>query len=420
MRLALLLLVLQCPVVALAAEPVARLAVEEDGRIVPGQQVHLRVDVLVADFFTSPPVLPPLDVPNAVVSLSSERRQNFVETIADVQYSGIRSRYAIVPETDGSFEIPSFEIGVAYSEGGVARSAAIRTEPVHFEVGKPPGSGVSPAFAARGLTIGQTFDRDPASLKTGDALVRTIVIFALDTQAMIIPPVEVGSVPGLRSYRKDPAIEDGVPQGRDSGSRRTETITYVAERPGAFELPAVAYPWFDVDAHRAATASLPATALTVTAKAAAAGIAPRPDEKAHAPSPRWRLPALIAAALLAAGAVAAAGFGFVRRRASRPPSRRRRLNDLRRTILTAPDAAVYDALAKWSASNGYSTIEAWASDGDDELRRQTSRLASRLFGGAAVPVDRKALSRSVGAAGRHRQASKPSLLPPLNPRPAGR
>ncbi|KQV81934.1 BatD family protein [Rhizobium sp. Root1220] len=417
MRVLLLLLTLTFPFVANAAEPIVRVALKEDGQIVPGQQVHLLVDVLVPDFFTSAPELPLLDVPGALVTRSNERSQNLVQSIDGVDFSGIRSGYSIIPETDGRFDVPSFQISVSYTEDAVAKKATIATTPVSFAVGSTLAA--APTFAARALTITQEFDRDLSTLKAGDALLRTITVYAEDTQAMTMPPVEMAEVPGLRSYRRDPRIEDGVSVGREIGSRRTDTVAYVAEQSGTFALPPIAYPWFDVDAHLAATAMLPGAEVTFEPKVAAIGIPPVVEEQE--PERDWsrtRSIGIFVAALVVAALLCVSAYALAHRRHDARPrqrSERRLLGDLRRTILSAPEPQVYDALMRWSARGGYRSLREWADDGSPELRREIDLLSRKLFRGEAVTFDRAVLAGRIASREPPRRISKQSALPPLNP-----
>jgi hypothetical protein len=248
-----------------AAEPFARVEIEDKGLIVPGQQVRIDVTVFAPDFFTSPPQFPLFDLPNAVVTLPDERAQNAVETVDGVQYSGIRRVYAIVPETSGHFSLPSVGIELGYSVDGKAIKGKALLPPFDFtvEAGELPGSTLT--FAARNLTLTQAFDRDPATLKVGDALVRTITVFAEDTQAMMIPAVDVGKAGGVKQYAATIRTDDNVTVDRRPGSSRIQTVTYTMEAAGSFVIPDVSYPWYDVDRHHQSTAILPSTKVTVVA-----------------------------------------------------------------------------------------------------------------------------------------------------------
>lgn len=420
MRTILLLSAVLLPWSVFAADPIARVAVEEDGQIVPGQQVHLLVDVLVPDFFTSPPDLPLFEIPNALVTLSGERAQNLVQTIDGVEYSGIRNRYSLVPENDGTFQIPPIDIGVSYSEDGVPKKATVATTPVSFTVGAVENAGGGPPFAARNLSINQEFDRDPSAMRVGDAIIRTVTVFAEDVQAMTMPPVELADAPGLRTYRKDPKLEDNVSVGRgETGSRRIETVVYVAEKEGDFEISAINYPWFDVDGHVATSASLSATKVHVDPKASATAIEPVVDEVSTKetdlrPYVIWLL-ATVSAVALACVAAFVTRRRF-RHRAPRPPSERRQLLELRAIILHGSEPEVYAALARWSRRKGFRTVDEWAAAGDDCLRRQTEVLSRRLFKSEEDRLDRKVLAQSVATV-THGVRAAPTIgaLPQLNP-----
>jgi hypothetical protein len=83
---------------AAAQEPIIRAKIEEAGTIVPGQQVHLVLNVLAPGFFTSPPQFPLFALPHALVTLPDERSQNVTDTINGIQFSGIQKRYSIIPQ----------------------------------------------------------------------------------------------------------------------------------------------------------------------------------------------------------------------------------------------------------------------------------------------------------------------------------
>ncbi|WP_439626714.1 hypothetical protein [Shinella sp.] len=264
-----------------AAEPFARAGIENTGRIVPGQQVRIHVDVFVPDFFTSPPQFPLFDLPDAIVTLPESRALNMVETINGVQYAGIRRTYAVVPMSSGNFTLPPAAITLGYSQNGKPVSGQTTLPAMQFTVTEPSGGATAAlTFAARGLTITQSFDRDPSTLKVGDALVRTITVFAEETQAMLIPAVPVTTVAGMKQYPKSPKIADGVEaEDRTTGSTRPETTTFIAEVVGTTEIPAVSYPWFDVEAQANAVAVLPGTLVKVSKSApASTGLASQIEE----------------------------------------------------------------------------------------------------------------------------------------------
>ncbi|MDE1997137.1 MAG: BatD family protein, partial [Rhizobiaceae bacterium] len=177
--LAILVLLLLAASPSFAAEPFARATIDDKGVIVPGQQVHMTVVVFAPDFFTSPPQFPLFDIPNAVVTLPDERAQNSLQTVDGTQYSGISRTYAIVPQASGTFALPPITIELGYSDNGKPVKGKAQLPSISFTVGQASGdNAASPVFAARGLVLTQAFDSDPGKLRAGDAIVRTITVFA--------------------------------------------------------------------------------------------------------------------------------------------------------------------------------------------------------------------------------------------------
>lgn len=423
-KLILAIVLVLAPSFALGAEPFARATVEATNGIVPGQQVRVDIDVYVPDFFTSPPQFPLFDLPNALVTLPAERSENLTETVDGVQYTGIRKSYAVVPQVSGTFTLPQFRVEFGHSSGGTPTKATVAIPSVSFTVGGSTENQQQVAFAATDLTVEEAFDRDARSMKVGDALTRTITITAGNTQAMMIPPLDPGTVPGLNRYENAPAIQDGIAVGRDTASRRTETYVYTADKEGSFVIPAVSYAWFDVSSHESKSASLPAVTVNVAA-ATAASVAIKPVlEEAPRPLPhvnRQRI-AIIILALLALAALA-----WIGRRASPVlqnrlrlakeryhSSHRYRLKRLRQTIATGSEMEIYAHLAEWSRNLGYRTLEDWLREAPDELRLQIQMLSAKLFKPAGGTIDRTKLATTVDFE-RATPALIEAVLPPLNP-----
>ncbi len=420
-----------------AAEPFGRASVEDAGPIVPGQQVHISVDVFAPGFFVSPPQFPLFDVSGTLVTLSNERAQNLLQTIDGVEYAGIRRTYSVVPQISGAFEMPEISIELGYANDGAPTKTVVRLQLPGFEVSAPAGqSAALPLLAATGLTISQSFDRDPASLKTGDALVRTITVDAQDTQAMLMPPVELEASPGLTRYVKTPILKDGIEiktgvgLGRSAklGSSRTETVVYTAAKQGSFQIPAVSYPWFDVDTQAASEATLAATEVRVgRADATSERIDPNlqsqePVSQSHNYTiALWSGAAVAVAAAFWFGSYFAASVArLARRQAARlKSSRRARLGRLRAVIKAGSDAAVYQALQDWSRSLGYRSLTSWiGSVGKPQLAAQIAVLEQRLFNSAETGLDRVALAHLVDTQ-TQRPSHREAALPPLNPTSAG-
>jgi hypothetical protein len=417
------LMLLFAPVHALATEPYARAAIVDEGAIVAGQQVYLAVDVFAPNFFTSPPQFPLFQLPNALVTLPEERTQNLNESAGGTQFSGIRRRYAIVPEIPGDYHLPAIEIEFGYSVDGKATKGVARTTPLTFSAGG--NAGAPAAFAARNVTIEQTFDRPPNALNAGDAVVRTIAITAENTQGIVIPPSAPGTAPGLTQYAKAAKTEDGISVGNSTVSRRTETLVYTSTTEGQFEIPAIEYPWFDLDRHTMAIARLPATDVFVAPAAASTGIAPEAAPAYDvAPFQRRRQAMFRIALILGMAALAWILWNLAKRAYPHLTimhdriiaSRRNRLRLLRQSILTDKPPEVYVALQRWSLSEGYRTLQDWAGSIHPDLAADMDGLEGLLYSSRGGNFDRQRMARLVARnrASPLRQRARPAL-PELNP-----
>ncbi len=425
MRQFIIALFMLVPQMAFGAEPFARSTVETQGNTVPGQQIHILVEVFAPDFFTSPPQFPLFDLPDALVTIPDERAQNTVQTIDGVEYAGIRRTYAVVPEKPGTYTLPSITIELGYSVDGKPTKGSAVTNGVSFNVSAGTEDEHGIAFAAKGLTLTQSFDRDPASLKKGDALVRTIVIFAEDTQAMMIPALDIGAADGLTQYVKPPQIEDDVQVERLHGSSRTEKIVYTAGELGSFVIPDVSYHWFDLDTRAQQTASLSAVEVTVaTALPTSDRIAPELNN-IELKSTVWAR----------STALAIGGVGLLvliiwllSRKDNRlfdpvlnwlkqyKSSRIVRLHRLRSIIISGDDRSIYLALQDWSRSLNHRSLAEWLDSQQSlQLRTEVTALERRLFRSDDVEVNRKSLATLVGMQVRREKRPRKSRLPELNP-----
>ncbi|WP_066740096.1 BatD family protein [Cupriavidus sp. D384] len=306
-----------------AAAPTVRVRVLGQQPVVAGQSVQIEVTILTPNFFLSAPAFPALQVPGAVVTMPDERGVNSTETIDGTSYAGIRKIYVFTPQTGGDFTLPTPEIHFRWSgDGGKPQDATVTLPAITIHAGgqgndsqgaAPSASAPSaaPLLPAAPIHIQQTFDQPvsgkDAHLRAGDALVRTITIFAPGTPAMMIEPPQLAAPRGVRQFRADPQLQDGVAASGDepagtSGGRRVETITYVFEGSGHYTLPAVSVAWYDPATGKRAQSSAPAVTIDVARAAPGLGLAPSGGTPLQIPDwLDWRWVALLAGVLIGAG-----------------------------------------------------------------------------------------------------------------------
>jgi hypothetical protein len=444
---------------ATAAEPTTRVELSPAGPALVGQPVQITVTVLAPDYFLSAPPFPPLAVAGAVVTMPDERGLNGTEVIDGVTYASVRKTYVFTTQTPGTYQLPQPVLHFTYAGAdGAPRDASVPMPAITIQAraqgGAPAASRVpgpasaakpagTPALPVGPISVRQQFDRatDGATLRAGDALVRTITTFAPGSPAMMIPPPTLRAPRGVRMFTSDPRLADGVADANSGGTggRRTDVVTYVFEDSGSVTLPAVVVDWYDPVRHGPSHSEAPAVTLRVGSARARGGLAPDGIGGASLDSERgwpewvnWRTVGAAGFVIL----LAALLWGPARRRllpaiaatrAARAESvQQRTLFDLARQACQGEDAlAAYRAVDDWARRASGQALLPWArSTGDAALGHAVDDLCRHAFGagraggsgwhGSALAA---ALSRHQPAPGRRwRPARKPAApaLPPLN------
>ncbi len=421
--------VLLLAVVGAAPAPLVRVQVEGTPPYFVGQQIRVDVQVLVPNFFLSPPQFPVFDVPGAAVTLLDERAVNSTETVGGVQFAGIMRTYAITPQQAGELKLPPAAIAFGYAAepGQPEVSASVTLPPETITATLPAGASPDAAAApVAEMTVTQTLDGDPATIVTGGTLTRTVEAFAPQTQAMMIPPPVFPAPAGVRVYPRDPVLTDGA-----DGGRRVDRVTYRFDAPGTFALPPVELDWVDPATGERRTSSTPAVSVTVARGGAGPAIAPAAPTagEERVGQPRAPVDWRVWAAAGAAVALALLGVRAWRRwaapiRAWREARRRAQFDSLaahraraERACAGTDPLEAYRMLAAWAHRTG-AVSPTVAAAADPALRDAVATLERRLFGpGTATDAwDGRALAAALRRAGEvERIAPRPSALPALNP-----
>jgi len=424
------LLALLCAAsIAHAADPIVRVQVEGKPPYLVGQQVRVVVDVFVPNYFMSGVEIPTMTIPGAVVSMPDESAQHLTETIAGREYAGIRRSFVVVPQREGEFTLPPARLAFRYAaEPGKPTPGSVTLPPLKLAAVLPAGAraaGGGSAVPVARVTVKQSLDRDPKGLKAGDALTRTVEVYAERTQAMMIPPPKFEAPDGVRVYPQDPVLTD-VTDARAAflGGRRVDRVIYVFEKPGEYALPEIDVGWFNAAADRREAAVAPAVTLSVAPNPdQKPDIAPEtPDETAApaAPLPWKRGLGWASAAALAFGVL----FALVRFAA---PKLRAWGAARRKAYEKSEPAYAARVLAACAANRpreAYADFIAWARRGDalpvtPSLRDEVARLEVALYSGRAdgAPWSGATLAAAFTAARKSAPRSHvpDTSLPALNP-----
>lgn len=424
---------------ASAPEPILQVTVDPE-RVVVGQKTTLRIDVLAPNYMTSPPELPGFQVRNAVtrplqnVNLSEQRN--------GASYAGVRFEFAIHPQEAGSYAVSDQKVKVRYAaEPPAVREEEMALPRVSFEAFIPDAAAdLNPFLAAGGLTIEQSVKRSSEQLKVGDSVTRTVTMKAEETPAMLLPPVTFPAVDGFAVYPAQPALQDSTEGRTDAlSATRTDSATYILQKPGDYTLPAIDVRWWNTAEKRVETAHLDAVTMQVAANPAVQ------SAEASAPMARstwvavvdlmadhWRL-ALLAALVFggliwfAPAAVQRIAAHHRRRREAYLQSEAFAFSRFRQAVRHGEAKAAYFAMLDWlphvGATRSDHSIEAFkVAAADPRLDREIDAIEAELFAAqrGAGHWSRRQLLHSMSAARRRlqpraRHAGKIGLPQQLNP-----
>jgi hypothetical protein len=426
---------------ASAPEPILQVTVDPE-RVVVGQRTTLRIDVLAPNYMTSPPELPGFQVRNAVtrplqnVNLSDQRN--------GVSYAGVRFEFAIYPQEAGSYAVSDQKVKVKYAaEPPAVREQEIALPRVSFEAFIPDAAAdLNPFLAAGGLAIEQAVKRSSEQLKVGDSITRTVTMKAEETPAMLLPPVTFPAVNGLAVYPAQPALQDKTEGRTDAlSATRTDSATYILQRPGDYTLPAVDIRWWNAAEKRVETAHLDAVTMQVAANPA---VQSADADAARASSwtalgdliaDHWRLmllaiPVIAGLVWLAPGVVLGIAADHRRRRQAYLQSEAFAFSRFRHAVRHGDAKAAYFAMLDWlphfGATRSDHSIEAFkVAAADDVLDREIDAIEAELFAprrGAGSWSGRQLLHRVRAArrklrphAGRGGDMRLPQQLNPVGP-----
>ena len=244
-----------------------RSSLANPGPVWVGQRVTIKVALLTTTFFAGAPVFQLPTISHALLMQIEDHPVLDTEQIDDTTYNVQQHELALFMLRPGVYAVPPFTVRFAsaprYGEPPVEHQLA--TQAMQVEASMPPGAEHLPGLiSTRALRVTQTWQPQPTQARLGDAFTRTITLSAPDVPGMVLPPLPLARVDGLTVYPKPPIVQDHVERGAFTG-QRTQTVTYVCERPGLMTVPALVIPWWDVEEQTLRQVTLPALTLTVAA-----------------------------------------------------------------------------------------------------------------------------------------------------------
>jgi hypothetical protein len=247
-----------------APRTMVRAHLEPAGPVVAGSEVKLVVDLLTTAWFTEAPDWPLFTVADAIVSLPDEQADNLSEDIDGVRWFGVSRAYRIAPQAGKTYDIPPFAITV--HPGGIDTPVQVMTPALKLVATLPPGAqDMAVFFPTKRLTATQKIEPSTQQLRVGDSITRTITQSAAGTESMLIPPVSLGEVDGLKRYAK-PSTTRNIVQDRVGlvAGERTDSVTYIADHNGRFKLPPVTIEWWNTKTQKKEAIELPGVTFSAS------------------------------------------------------------------------------------------------------------------------------------------------------------
>ncbi len=407
---------------ALAIDAQVRAALELQGDAWIGQQVILKIDLMSNGLsFSSQRIYLP-DVPGALVLEDTVSTVKLSEQIDGETWQVVSYHYPLFAQRPGRIELEPVNVAFAVSAGfgREAEQFELQTEPLAFEVRTPPGV-IDPALlvTTTDFSLKVTVTPEPAELKVGDALTRTVTRTADAVSGMAFAPLPLTNIEGVAAYPKTPEVDDRSNRGELTGTR-VESVSYVLQRPGRVTIPGVVLQWWDPVAERLNTEKIPSLDLDV---------AVNPDLVLHTDLLQritrlvsdhpWVLPA----GILAVAAIAWAMFRWlpsaIRRlqhwRRSRRLSETARFTALLQACRSNDPARVYNAYQAWLAGEGSPAPDVRHAQAlANELERLQTALVRRDPDWHAGALLREVQAARNMARRNFRQAGS-RALPALNP-----
>lgn len=225
------------------------ISTEQDNDIWAGQQVTLDLDLKTTGFSFSNSHFNLPEVNGAFLMQTDTTTVKLTEKIDGQDWQIVRYPLALYPQKAGQLDIPSINVRFTTSAGFGSEEKAFefQTEPLKLNVKLPPGAKPGDlVITTSSFELEYDWQPTTAITKTGDAVTLTVSRRADDISAMLLPPIPVFRTEGLASYPQTPEISDKTDRGDLTGVR-TDSITWVVEKPGTYEIPGIRFQWWDPD-----------------------------------------------------------------------------------------------------------------------------------------------------------------------------
>ncbi len=209
------------------------------------------VTVSTATWYTAPLDFDNIQISNAFI-LPFSRTFSTMLTIKGKQYASLQFYFIVFPYKPGNYSFPAINIRAETPAAGTSTSQkiTIHTAPQKIVVKDIPAKFKGESwFVAKNVYVSEHWNKPLNNLKVGDVLKRTVVVDAKGTLPQFIPGFKNDSLSFASVYPDEADLAD-TRDDYDANGKRTQTFTYLLEKEGTFEMPALDVTWWNPIAAR--------------------------------------------------------------------------------------------------------------------------------------------------------------------------
>ena len=392
------------------------------------------------------------------VEIQLVNESNYAEVKDGINWRVVEWTYSLFPQSDGNIAIPKQTFTAAKRSTqrrgffdnltprgnrvvGRSQAAALIVLPPEPAPSSAPNTAWFPASQ---VAITSRWANDPADLRVGEPMTRTIEIVAESQVPAAIPPLPSAnqSSTNFKEYRDQPELDQTIDKQGVHAVRR-ESSAIVPSTPGELHFPEQIIDWWDTSANQWRKARLPAETFTVQPaiaaqnltppQAAVTALAPSIDvEAGHTTdeviikiSPFWRWIALL---LLTVVVVQFVLLIQLYRRQHTAPAQTQEKTEVPGTswktlesALQSGDAKrIHNAIIAWCKTawpdDPIHTLDSIANKANsEELKRAFSQLNSAVYNEGGAPIDTAFITSELSKLQKKRRPKHNAALAPLYP-----
>jgi len=225
------------------------ISVQQDQDFWAGQQVTLNLDLKTTGFSFSNSHFNLPEISGAFLMQTDTTTVKMSEKIDGEAWQIVRYPLALYPQKAGQLVVPSINVRFKTSAGFSTTQKAFefQTEPRELTIKLPPGvKDGDLVVTTTSFELDHNWQPQTATAKTGDAITLTVTRRANDISAMLLPPLPVYRTKGLAAYPQAPEVNDKSNRG-DLTGERIDSIIWVVEKPGLYDIPGIRFQWWDPD-----------------------------------------------------------------------------------------------------------------------------------------------------------------------------